>query len=59
MTKQEREIRRLMALGLSRKQATARLPHLQIKAWDEQARNAEMVKTYHSERLGSVTIPEE
>lgn len=59
MTKREREIRRLMALGLSRKQATEKLPHLQIKAWDEQARNAEMVTLYHSERLGSVAIPEE
>ncbi len=56
-TKLNRKIRKLMVQGLSRKEAEVRAAHQQIKDWDQQARNAELVKTHHSDELGQVTIP--
>ena len=55
--KLSRRIRKLTILGLSKKEATERVGHLQIKDWDEQARNAELVNTYRSNELGAVTVP--
>jgi uncharacterized protein YoaH (UPF0181 family) len=57
MTKFDRKIRRLMVQGMSKKEATTRAAELLVKDYDEQARNAELVKLYHSKSLGMVSIP--
>ena len=60
MTKQKRQIRKLMALGLTKKEALERLAHRQIVDWEQAERNLEIVQNTIaiSQKLGQVTIPQ-